>query len=198
MLNPFISYYMQGALRQGNSELAREYLGIQNPSTPTLPPPSTIDWPQSVSATADQQVSDVSISVADNELFLPIAANGFFLAELLLLYSGNSPQGDFSAHFTFPSLAGPGNAMGYWNGLDNNLSPVINAAQQGTNTIWPLNDVRVGTTSDITQLLICQVRFLIRTVEGGTIQFFFSNGNAQVGRRVIRRAGSILRMQRLI
>jgi hypothetical protein len=191
------TYYIDGLHRQGNAQAARTYLGVQDPPEPTLPPPATQDWPQSVSALVDQRVDDVSFAVADNELFLPISANGFFLVELLLLYSGNSPQGDFAGHLSFPSLAGPGNAMGYWNGFDSNLNPVINAVQQGTDTIWPLNDVRVGTTSDITQFLICQVRFLIRTVLAGTIQFYFSNGQAQAGRTVIRRAGSIMRMQQL-
>jgi hypothetical protein len=192
------TYYLDGLHRQPSAEAARIYLGVQDPAGPTLPPPATQDWPQSVTALADQRVDDVSISTPDNELFLPIGANGFFLVEMLLLYSGNSPQGDFAGRLVFPSLAGPGNAMGYWNGFDSNLNPVINAVQQGTDTIWPLNDVRVGVTSDITQFLICQVRFLIRTVQAGIMQFHFSNGQAGAGRIVIRRTGSLMRMQQLV
>lgn len=192
-----VSYYLQGFLRQGTAPLARTYLGLQDPATPTLPPPATLDWPQSVSALVDQEVVNTDFVIADNELFMPIAADGFYAVELLLLYSGNSAQGDFKGSCTFPSLAGPGSAMGYWNGFNENLLPVINAVQQGTPTQWPANDVRVGVTGTLTDMNICQVRFMIRTVLAGNIQFRFANGNGADGRIVIRRAGSILRMQQL-
>ena len=191
------TYYSDGLLRQPTAPLSRKYLGIQDPLTPILPPPATIDWPQSVSALVDQTVTSTDIAQADNELFMPIAANGFYAVEFLLLYSGNSQQGDFGGHFTFPSLAGPGSAMGYWNGFNTNLLPVINAVQQGTPTQWPANDVILGVTGTITDLNICQVRFMIRSVLAGNIQFRFANGQGADGRIVIRRAGSIFRMQQL-
>ncbi len=192
------TYYSDGLLRQPSAQLSRNYLGIENLTVPPLPPPSTIEWPQSVSKSADQFVVSTATPQNDDELFIPIVANAFYMVELLLLYAGNSAQGDYRARFSFPSIANGGTAMGFIVAFNANLLPEINAVQKGTNTNFPTNDIVIGVTSSISDLLCAQCRFQIRTVLPGIMQYEFANGNGADGRTVVTKKGSILRAQRLV
>ncbi len=191
-----VSYFNLGFLRQVTAEQDRIYLGLQ-PTTPPLPPPATLDWPQSVSKTTDQEVVSTDTLRADDELFLPVLANSFYLCELLLMYSGNSSTGDYKGRIMFPSLVGGGSAIGYVNGLSTILAPELSAVQHGVDTNFPGSDVVLGVTGTITDYALAQIRFLIRTVLPGTMRYLFANANGADGRTVITRAGSILRAQQL-
>ncbi len=191
------TYYCEGLLRQGDAQLAREYLGIESPPIPQLPPPPTLDWPQSVTKTVHQSVVSTDTPRDDDELLLPIEANAFYLVELFLLYSGNSAQGDYRGRLDFPSLAFGGSAIGFVVAFSPNLLPEITAVQAGTNTQFPLNDIVIGISGDLNDFLCAQVRLQIRTILGGTLQYQFANGSGADGRTVITKAGSTLRMQRL-
>jgi len=203
-VTPNASYFIAGFLKQSSLEEAQKYLGIVPGGTPVVPPviPPVIppvvtpDWPQSVAKKVDQAVTNSIVLVDDAELFLPVLANSFYLVELMILYSGNSSQGDYRASVRFPSLSGTGSAVGFFNGFSANMAASITAVEQGAGR-WPLGDAIVGVSGTITEYLCCYVRFLLRTGLGGEMRYQFANGKVGTGRIVITRAGSTMRMQKL-
>ena len=192
----FATYYIDGLLRQSSAAQARAYLGIE-PFTPVTPPEPSSDWGQTVTKRLSQSVVSTDNFQNDNELLLTIVPAGFYLVELLLLYSGNSAQGDYQGRIRFPSLGASGSAMGYFNAFSSNMTPSLTAVQQGDDTHWPANGAVIGVSGTIEEQLCCQVRFLLKAGAGGLIQYEFANGNGADGRTVITRAGSTFRLQRL-
>lgn len=159
--------------------------------------PSTVSaWDVVITKSADQTVTNDATPQADTELFTALVAGAFYEIQLLLLFSGNDTTGDYQASFAYPTVTNNLN-MGFCNNFNASNAAVI-AGRAGAANQWPSTAEPLGVVvGDVIRTSF--LTFFLRTeAAAGNLQYQFANAAAGVGRTSTTRAGSTLRVKRLV
>jgi hypothetical protein len=152
------------------------------------------DWDSEIVKSSDQSVENNDTPQDDTELFSTLDADGFYLINLLLLYSGTTSDGDYKFWFTYPTAdSAPTGCVNGWNGP---RSAVLNSGTSGSLTVFPTLGFVFGTVDNNKECAF--VQFLLQVGgSGGTLQYQFANSSAGLARISTTRAGTTLRIKKL-
>lgn len=160
------------------------------------------DWDTIIVKSADQTVTNNATPQNDSELLSAVTTNSTYLVELMLMYSANNTTGDYRWRFSYPDLTGGvpvGSCAGFHSGFSATMTAQLTGGI-GAATLWPSTDVLLGCDGNNNVVLVCLIRFLLKTgaVNSGNLQFQFANSSAAAGRTSTTRAGSTLRIKKLV
>jgi hypothetical protein len=129
----------------------------------------------SIIKSANQDVTNSATFVDDTDLQFSVVANGMYIVEMQLIYSGNNLTADYKFQFlvTSGTITGRGIYLGYTVGSSSTASPITASA---TNAITA---VALGVVeTNVAQPITCTIYYTFTASANATFKFQFANNTA--------------------
>jgi hypothetical protein len=155
-------------------------------------------WTLSVTKASDDTVTNSNTLTSDSELVVTLAADGRYLLELIIFYSGTNVTADYKYGLLIS------NPMGLLNqielsriGLTSGLLSTVQTNVGFSTTLFNDGGSQIGTDAASTVLALVARGYIIAPTGGtSTLTFQFAQFNATVGNSVKTLIGSTMRLQK--
>ena len=147
-----------------------------------------------ITKSANQDVTNSTTFVDDTDLQFSVVANGIYIVEMQLIYSGNNTAADYKCQFILSTgiISGRGSYLGYTTGSSIGTFAISSV---GTNAITPLSLGVIA--ADVTQPITCTMYYTFTASANTTFKFQFANNTAAASAISRTLKGSYLRYKQI-